>query len=183
MALFLILVLNCFFGVSSDLKVGELSLASATIIGAALALVLSLSIIPAQRAAEAFSPAILNLYGRDRALLLVFLTLVTTTMLSILLGAGWASLDARYSISIQLILLGISFDALRLFYVRILSLLTPQTAVRLVLRECSAQLVGIQRIVERFVRVLKLAGGAADHEAVSRALLYAKSNIAPALRG
>jgi hypothetical protein len=31
--------------------------------------------------------------------------------------------------------------------------------------------------------VLKLAGGAADHEAVSRALLYAKSNIARALRG
>jgi hypothetical protein len=182
-ALLLILVLNCFFSVPSDLKAGELSLASATIIGAALALVLSISIIPAQRAAEAFSPAILNLYARDRALLLVFFTLVTTTMLSVLLGAGWVSLDARYSISIELILLGISFDALRSFYVRTLSLLVPQTAVRLVLRECSAQLAGVQRIVERFVRVLKLAGGAADHEAISRALLYAKSNIARALRG
>jgi hypothetical protein len=182
-ALLLILVLNCFFSIPSDLKAGELSLTSATIIGAALALVLSLSIIPAQRAAEAFSPAILNLYARDRALLLLFLTLVTTTMLSVLLGAGWVSLDARYSISIEFILLGISFDALRLFYVRTLSLLAPQTAVRMVLRECSAQLTSVQRVVERLVRVLKLAGGRADHDAVSRALLYAKSNIAGALRG
>jgi hypothetical protein len=82
-ALLLVLIVNCFFSVPADLKAGELHLASATIIGAALALVLSLSIIPAQRAAEAFSPAILNLYARDRALLLVFLTLVTTTMLSV----------------------------------------------------------------------------------------------------
>ena len=158
-------------------------LTSAAIIGGALALVLSLSVIPAQRAAEAFSPAILNLYARDRALLMVFLTLVGTTMLSVLLGTEWIEFfNARYSVSLQFILLGISFDALRLFYVRVLDLLAPQTAVKLVLRECSKQMASVKRIVERLVRVLALAGGAADQQTVSRAALYAKSQIARSLR-
>ncbi|MCK1663161.1 hypothetical protein [Bradyrhizobium sp. 151] len=39
---------------STDIKASEMHLAAAQIIGAALALVLSLSIIPAQRAAEYF---------------------------------------------------------------------------------------------------------------------------------
>jgi hypothetical protein len=77
-ATFAALLLNLFVHVPAGLKAEEVNLSSATIIGAALALVLSLSTIPAQRAAEAFSSAILNLYARDRALLLVFLTLVGT---------------------------------------------------------------------------------------------------------
>lgn len=84
----------------------EVNLTSAVVIGAALALVLSLSIIPAQKAAEAFSPAILRLYAGDRSLLLVFLILVLTTMGSILLGTRWIGvLNAKASISIQFVLL------------------------------------------------------------------------------
>jgi ABC-type methionine transport system permease subunit len=67
----------------------EANLACAAIIGSALALVLSLSIIPAQKAAEAFSPAILKIYAGDRALLFVFLLLSASSMTSILLGTGW----------------------------------------------------------------------------------------------
>src|ERR1700686_5010173 len=183
LALVIVLSLNIFVRVPVELKPGAMHLTSAAIIGGALALVLSLSVIPAQRAAEAFSPAILNLYARDRALLMVFLTLVGTTMLSVLLGTEWIeSLNARYSVSLQFILLGISFDALRLFYVRVLDLLAPQTAVKLVLRECSKQMASVKRIVERLVRVLALAGGAADQQTVSRAALYAKSQIARSLR-
>jgi hypothetical protein len=183
LALIIVLSLNIFAHVPVELKPSAMHLTSAAIIGGALALVLSLSVIPAQRAAEAFSPAILNLYARDRALLMVFLTLVGTTMLSVLLGTEWIeSLNARYSVSLQFILLGISFDALRLFYVRVLDLLAPQTAVKLVLRECSKQMASVKRIVERLVRVLALAGGAADQQTVSRAALYAKSQIARSLR-
>jgi hypothetical protein len=54
-------VFIAFADASSTLKASEVSLACAQVIGAALALILSLSIIPAQRAAEAFSPAVLML--------------------------------------------------------------------------------------------------------------------------
>jgi hypothetical protein len=184
LALLTVLCVYLFVQAPAGLKPEELHLASATIIGAALALVLSLSIIPAQKAAEAFSSAILNLYARDRALLLVFITLVATTMASVLLGAGWIeSIEPKYAISIQLVLLGVSFDALRQFYARTLDLLVPQTAVKLVLRECSTQLAKVRRTVERLVGILAISGGGADHQTVARAVLYAKSQIARSLRG
>ena len=167
----------------ADLKASEVNLTSAVITGSALALVLSLSIIPAQRAAEAFSPAILRLYARDPALLIVYLTLACTTMASIILGAGWiSSLNATNSISIQILLLGLSFDALRQFYTRTLDLLAPETAVRLVLRETSSQLARVKRTVERLVCVLPGAGSEPDRQAVTRSILYANSQIARSLR-
>ena len=157
----------------------EVNLTSAVVIGAALALVLSLSIIPAQKAAEAFSPAILRLYAGDRSLLLVFLILVLTTMGSILLGTRWIGvLNAKASISIQFVLLGISFDALRQFYTRTLDLLAPETAVRLVLHECSNQIARVKHVVERLVRVLPGAGREPKQQDVLRAILYTNSQIA-----
>ncbi len=127
---------------TNNWKASEVNLAAAQIIGAALALVLSLSIIPAQRAAELFSMAILKLYAKDDALLAAFVILVGTTMLSLLLGSNWLIADsyARASIAIQFLLIGISFDALRWFYVRTLDLLVPQSAIELVIRECNAQI-------------------------------------------
>ena len=120
-ALFLLLVQD-----PNTLKTSEVHLTCAQMIGAALALILSLSIIPAQRAAEAFSPAILKLYAQDRGLIAAFVILAATTTLSVLLGTNFLPrMDPRVSISAQLILLGISFDALRLFFGRALDLLIP----------------------------------------------------------
>jgi hypothetical protein len=65
----------------------DVHLACAGITGGALALILSLSIIPAQKAAEAFSAAILKLYARDVTLLLVFALLSTSAIVSVLQGA------------------------------------------------------------------------------------------------
>jgi hypothetical protein len=56
---------------SQNMKASETHLAAAQIIGAALALVLSLSIIPAQRAAELFSISVLKLFAKDHALITV----------------------------------------------------------------------------------------------------------------
>src|SRR5580658_7934164 len=70
----------------SGLKGSEVHLASAGIIGTALALVLSLSIVPAQKAADVFSPAILRLYARDRTTLAVFSLLSCAALLSLLFG-------------------------------------------------------------------------------------------------
>jgi hypothetical protein len=70
-----------------ELKTSEVHLTCAQVIGAALALILSLSIIPAQRAAEAFSSAVLKLYAQDRWLLGAFLILALATTGSVLSGS------------------------------------------------------------------------------------------------
>jgi hypothetical protein len=78
--------------------VSEVHLASADIIGTPLALVLSLSIVPAQKAADVFSSAILKLYARDRTTLWVFALLSCAALASLLLGTGWTfSQGARYT--------------------------------------------------------------------------------------
>jgi len=152
------------FGLSADgtdIKASEMHLAAAQIIGAALALVLSLSIIPAQRAAELFSIVVLKFFARDRALLSGFLILVTTTILSLLLGTRWsASLDAKTSLCIQFVLLGLSFDALRQFYVSTLDLLAPESAIRRIVKESLALSRSIGASAERTVAVQVAATGA-----------------------
>ncbi|MGM4893613.1 hypothetical protein [Tardiphaga sp. 839_C3_N1_4] len=145
------------FDVPKEPKVSEIHLAAAQIIGAALALVLSLSIIPAQRAAELFSMSILKLYARDRVLISVFIILVSATLASVALGAGWLPIEPKYSICIQLLLMGFSFDALRWFYSRTLDLLIPQTAINIVLRECDKQLSLTKWVVDKASSALLLA--------------------------
>lgn len=146
---------------STDIKASEMHLAAAQIIGAALALVLSLSIIPAQRAAELFSISVLQQFAKDRALLGVFLILVATTMLSLLLGTRWSvRLDPKMSLVLQFLLLGISFDALRRFYVSTLNLLAPESAIRQIVRVSSAQIRRIGRAAEKVVAIQVVANGA-----------------------
>jgi hypothetical protein len=145
---------------STNMKASETHLAAAQIIGAALALVLSLSIIPAQRAAELFSISVLKLFAKDRALIIVFLVLVATTMLSLLLGSSWVNrLDAKASLSIQFILLGISFDALRRFYVSTLDLLAPESAIKRIVNESKRQSRSIGRIADKLVAMQVAAAG------------------------
>jgi hypothetical protein len=166
----------------SGLKVSETHLASAGIIGTALALVLSLSIVPAQKAADVFSSAILRLYARDRTTLAVFALLSCAALLSLLFGTGWMfSLSARYSLAGQLVLLGLSLDALRAFYTRALSLLDPETALSLVSRECQRYIDRTKSSVERLVRVLQIS--AAEDGAAARYAIHTKSNLAAGLSG
>jgi hypothetical protein len=162
----------------------DVNLACAGIIGAALALILSLSIIPAQKAAEAFSAAILRLYARDRTLQFVFALLSATAITSVLLGTGWTfGLTVTWAIAIQVVLLGLSFDGLRLFYKKTLALLIPATAIDLVMKECRKVTARVARGVDRGVRLLQAAGTSQDSQAVTTALFYAQSQIAQVLQG
>lgn len=162
----------------------DVHLACARIIGGALALILSLSIIPAQKAAEAFSAAILKLYARDTTLLSVFSLLSAAAIASVLLGTGWTfGLPLLYALAVQVMLLGLSFDGLRFFYRKTLNLLLPATATGLVLRECRALTNKVRRRVDRGVRILQLAGNSPDSRAVAGAVFFAQSQIAPALKG
>jgi hypothetical protein len=116
-------------------RVSEVHIGCSAIIGTALALVLSLSIVPAQKAADFFSSAILRLYARGRTTLRVFALLSCSALLSVLFGTGWTfSVSSRYTLAGQFILQGASLDALRAFYIRALHLLDPATALRETLR-------------------------------------------------
>jgi hypothetical protein len=148
------------FADSQAIKASETHLAAAQIIGAALALVLSLSNIPAQRAAELFSISVLKLFAKDRSLITVFLVLVAATMLSLLLGTGWLKgLDAKLSLSVQFILLGISFDALRHFYVSTLDLLAPESAIKRIVAESKQRSRLVGRIADKLVAMQVAAVG------------------------
>jgi hypothetical protein len=168
---------------TSNWKASEVSLTAAQIIGAALALVLSLSIIPAQRAAELFSMAILKLYARDRALLGAFVILVATTMFSLLLGSNWLTdLDPRESIALQFLLMGVSFDALRWFYVRTLDLLAPQSALELVIRECNTQIMQANATADRLLRIDEAAKESPQNRNWIRATVITKTGVPQSLR-
>jgi hypothetical protein len=164
--------------------VSEAHLACASIIGSALVLLLTLSVIPAQRAVEAFSAAILKIYARDHALRLVFVLLTASCMISIFFGTGWAlGLSPLQSLATQFVLLGISLDGLRLFYARTLDLLIPGTAVALVLERCDRAIAKVRRTVDGITRILQTRHGPPETQAASRALLFAGSQIAAGLRG
>jgi len=168
---------------NATVKVSEVHLASAGIIGTALALVLSLSIVPAQKAADVFSSAILRLYARDRTTLGVFALLSCAALASLLLGTGWTfSLSARYSLAGQLVLMGVSLDALRAFYSRALALLDPATALGLVREECSRYIRRTKAAIERLVRIHRLAVADANIEAF-RYTCYSKSHLSNTLNG
>ena len=167
---------------SATLKVSEVHLASAGIIGTALALVLSLSIVPAQKAADVFSSAILKLYARDRTMLRVFALLSCAALASLLLGTGWTfSLSARYTLAGQFVLLGASLDALRAFYSRALDLLDPATALNLVRTECSRYVRRTRDGIERLVRINRLASGDDTNSVVFRYGCYGRSPLWKAL--
>lgn len=166
---------------TGSLKISEVHLACAGIIGTALALVLTLSIVPAQKAADVFSTAILKLYARDRQITLVFSLLSCAVLLSILLGTAWNfAFSPRYTLAVQLMLLGISLDALRGFYIRTLNLLDPATALRLVKEECERYITRTKRTTERVLRIQKMATPDAK-DAVVRYSLHAQSALRNAL--
>jgi hypothetical protein len=166
----------------SSLKVSEVHLASAGIIGTALALVLSLSIVPAQKAADVFSSAILRLYARDPLMLRVFALLSCAALLSLLFGTGWTlSVSPRYGLAGQLVLLGLSLDALRAFYTRALSLLDSTTALSLVSRECDRYISHIRKSIERLASVHQITNASGANSAATRYALHTRSSLGAAL--
>jgi hypothetical protein len=163
---------------SNAIKSSEVHLAVAGIAGTALALMFSLAIIPAQRAVDAFSTAILKLYARDKTILLVFLLISLIGVVSVLMGTGWAfSISTRYTLAIQILFLGVTLDAIRHFYIRALQLLDPVIALSLVKQECSLRINKTGSEVERSVRVGKLIHGKDADERFLRFRYHSQSNL------
>jgi hypothetical protein len=148
-----------------DFNLAEVHLACAGIIGTALALILTLSIVPAQKAADVFSAAILKLYARDRHTFFVFALLTILVLTSVLFGTNWIhGAEARYSLAAQFVIVGAALDALRAFYNRTLDLLVPATALGLVKKECERFIEKMKRQIDELARVHQLSGQFGDRK-------------------
>ena len=169
-----------------NLAASQVHLTCAAIIGTALALVLTLSIVPIQKAADVFSSAIFRLYASDYRLLIAFATLSFLALISLLFGTGWNfNISARYTLAAQFVALGLALDAVRGFYTRTLYLLEPTTALTFVFRKCSRQIERAKREAEKLARIYSLSGGepADDDGTAARWLYYTQSDVSRHLAG
>jgi len=121
--------------------------------GTILALVLSLSIIPIQRAAEVWSSSIVRLYRRDPATYVTFVSLGVCCAASFLLAVrGLATLPVSIVLAFSLSVLGISLDLLRWYHGHVCRLLDPTHAVSLALREAKEAIDQAMALVTQISR-------------------------------
>lgn len=121
--------------------------------GTILALVLTLSIIPVQRAAEVWSSSIVRLYRRDPATYVTFVALGVCCAASFVLAVrGLAALPVSMVLAFSLSVLGISLDVLRWYHGHICRLLDPIHAVRLALNEANDAIDRAKALVTRIAR-------------------------------
>ena len=122
--------------------------------GTILALVLTLSIIPIQRAAEVWSTSIVRLYRRDPVTYTTFVSLGIFCVLSFLLAVrGLFPVPVSVVLAMSLLVLGISLDMLRWYHGHICRLLDPVYAVGSALREAKES---IDRTKARVARISRL---------------------------
>lgn len=130
--------------------------------GTILALVLTLSIIPIQRAGEVWSPFIVRLYRRDPVTYITFVALGIFCVASFVLAVrGLGGISVSSVLAMSLAVLGISLDMLRWYHGHVCQLLDPTHAVSLSVRQVKRT---IDELKELVVRVAKL-----QHRALSAA--------------
>ena len=98
--------------------------------GTILALALTLSLTPIQRAGEAWSASILRLYRRDRVTHATFVSLGVLCVTSFALAVrGPVVVPVSFILAASLALLGFGLDLLRGYHAHVCRLLDPQHAV------------------------------------------------------
>lgn len=118
--------------------------------GTILALVLTLSIIPIQRAGEVWSPAIVRLYRRDVATKTVFVVLGVLCVASFLLAVrGLAAIPVSVAFAAAIATLGISLDLLRWYHGHVCQLLEPNQAVDLAADQARRTIDRMQTLISR----------------------------------
>src|SRR5260221_8701426 len=163
-------------------RMNELHFACAGLIGTIFTLVLTLSVIPAQRAAEAFSPGVLGLYRDNITIKTVSLYLAAAAIGSAFLGLGWTfGLSPRYTLGFQFVILGTALDAVRWLYRRILDLFNPMVAAELLRRKIEGDIKQFDRYVKRFAslaHMTQIGPLQATRDNLIRSLLYQRSGRA-----
>ena len=137
--------------------------------GTILALVLTLSIIPVERAGEAWSASIVRLYRHDRGTYITFVWLGVCCVASFLLAVlGLANLRVSVVLAACLVVLGISLDVLRWYHGHVCRLLDPEHAVAVGLKKAKSAIDRLNRVVERNARVRSQRPFAKDKRVISR---------------
>lgn len=122
--------------------------------GTILALVLTLSIIPIQRAGEVWSSSIVYLYRRDIVTYVIFLVLGIFCVASFLLAVrGLAHLSVSSVLAGALAMLAISLDMLRWYHRHTCLLLDPTHAVTRVLRQAKRKIDRISALVTHVAKL------------------------------
>lgn len=118
--------------------------------GTILALALTLSLTPIQRAGEAWSASILRFYRRDRATHVTFAILGVLCVTSFAFAAlGPAVVPVSFILAASLALLGFGLDLLRWYHAHVCRLLDPQRAVMVGLKEAKHAQDRLDRVVRR----------------------------------
>lgn len=107
------------------------AMAAGAMLGTILALLLSLSIIPVQRAMETFTSSIGKLYRDDPPSQIVIMTIAVFVLLSFALGLVGPDLGISlvWFASLQLVMIGASLDLMRWHFARVTQLLDPREAI------------------------------------------------------
>ena len=119
-----------------------------------LALVLTLSIIPIQRAAEVWSPSIVHLYRRDPATHVTFIVLGIFCIACFTFAVrGLVGIPVSVTLACALATLGISLDLLRWYHGHVCQLLDPTHAVQIELQQAKQIINRTQSRVTRIARL------------------------------
>lgn len=122
--------------------------------GTILALVLTLSIVPIQRAGEVWSPSIIRLYRRDPVTYITFVALGIFCVASFVLAVrGLGGIAVSSVLAMSLAILGISIDMLRWYHGHVCQLLDPTHAVSVSVRQVKRTIDDLNELV---VRIAKL---------------------------
>ena len=118
--------------------------------GTILALALTLSLTPIQRAGEAWSASILRLYRRDRIAHATFVSLGLLCVTSFAFAVrGPGVVPVSFILAASLALLGVGLDLLRGYHAHVCRLLDPQHAVAAGLKEAKNAQDKLNRVVRR----------------------------------
>ena len=140
--------------------------------GTILALVLTLSIIPVERAGEAWSASIVRLYRHDQGTYITFVWLGVCCVASFLLAVrGLANLRVSVVLAACLVVLGISLDVLRWYHGHVCRLLDPEHAVAVGLKKAKSAIDRLDRVVDRNARMLYWRPFTKEKPSSSRELL------------
>ena len=123
--------------------------------GTVIALVLTLSIIPVERAGEAWSVSIVRLYRLDSGTHLTFVWLGVCCVASFVLAVDDLGNFAVSSVlAASFLVLGISLDVLRGYHSHVCKLLDPEHAVDVGLKKAKGSVDRLNRIVARNARMI-----------------------------
>lgn len=167
-----------------------LYIACGTSISTILALMLSLTVTPIQRAVEAYSSLVSRLYRRSPYLRIAVAVMVFLALLCFAfaptesyLEKAWGPGAGRLLFPLAIVIVGIAFDILRLYHHRVLELMEPTRAFGALVSSTVRSIRWAQRRVSRLARLqegLPHASGVSARPAVE-ARLYGLSRVQQAV--